>query len=118
MERTVCAGTCPVYTVTFKKDGEALYEGKDYVKKIGPYHGTIEEVEFNRLAELIEKLNFRELEDNYSIPIEDHANVIISVNYGDNVKGVDNYADAGPIEVWAIEKVIDSLIEDIYWEQA
>lgn len=117
MERTVCSGTCPVYTVTFKKNGESFYEGKDYVKKIGPYTGNIDEKEFERLAELVERLSFRELEENYSIPIEDHANVIISVNYGDRVKGVDNYADSGPVEVWAIEKVIDALIEDIYWEQ-
>lgn len=118
MERTVCAGTCPIYTVTFKSDGTAVYEGKEFVDKIGTYVGKVDEIEFKRLAFLIEKLNFLGLKDNYSIPVADHANVIITVNYEDKVKGVDNYGDAGPVEVWAIEKVIDAMVEDIYWERS
>lgn len=117
MERTVCAGICPVYTVTFKSNGEAYYEGKDNVKRIGPYRGSIDETEFERLSKFIERLNFKDLDDKYSADKENQGNVIIRVNYGDITKRVDNYGDSGPVELWAVEKVIDALIEDIYWEQ-
>jgi hypothetical protein len=117
LERTMCYGSCPVYRVILRKDGNAIYEGKDNVNKLGRFTGILDAYDFERLVELMEKLNFLGMEERYSAPVTDGADIITTVFYDGKVKIVDNYADAGPMEVWAIEKVIDGIIEDIYWEK-
>lgn len=118
MERTMCYGPCPVYKVTFCSDGTAYYEGEAHVEKLGIYKGIIDDNDFESLLTLMEKLSFKGLSDEYSTPVTDCANTITTmlVN-GDEVKKVNNYAEAGPVEIWAIEKVIDGIINDIYWER-
>jgi hypothetical protein len=119
MERTMCYGPCPVYKVIFRNDGTAIYNGEAHVEKLGKYKGEIDEQDFKFLLEFMKKLNFTQLKDEYTIPITDCANTITTMMInGDEVKRVNNYADAGPMEIWAIEKVIDGIINDIYWEKA
>lgn len=117
LERTMCYGPCPVYKVTFRSDGRAIFEGKGHVDKLGKYIGDIDERDFERLVKLLERLDFMSLDDNYSIPIEDNAHIITTIIHNDKTKTVDNYADAGPMEIWTVEKVIDGIIDDIYWEK-
>jgi hypothetical protein len=117
MERTMCYGPCPVYKVIFRNDGTAYYDGKNNVERLGPYAGEIDTTEFNRLIELMDKLGFLSLNESYSIPVANQANVITTVLYDDKVKKVSNYGDTGPVEIWSIEKVIDGMIQDIYWEK-
>lgn len=117
MERVMSKEPYPVFKVTFKSSGEAVYEGKYFVDKIGTYFGSIDDIDFKRLADLMEKLGFRKLREKYLIDGHDQPNVLTSQVYEDGVKTVSNYGESGPVEVWAIEKVIDSIVEDIYWEK-
>lgn len=116
LERTMSYGRFPVYKIIFRSDGTAIYEGKDNVEKIGRYIGEIDKNDFNWLVELINKLNFLELEENYPSNDRDSASVITTVVYDGKRKSVANHAEAGPMELWTIEKVIDGIIFDIYWE--
>ncbi|EYE88582.1 hypothetical protein Q428_07340 [Fervidicella metallireducens AeB] len=116
LERTMSYGRFPVYKIIFRNDGTAIYEGKDNVEKIGRYIGEIDKNDFNWLVELINKLNFLDLDDNYSLNESESASVITTVEYDGKRKRVANHAEAGPMELWTIEKVIDGIIFDIYWE--
>lgn len=118
MERTMCYGPCPVYKVTFRSDGTAIYEGEAHVEKLGTYKGLIDDNDFQSLLKLMEKLNFSSLDEEYSTKADDCANTITTMLLNDDeIKRVNNYADSGPVEIWAIEKVIDGIINDIYWER-
>ncbi|MDF2674093.1 MAG: hypothetical protein K0R09_2361 [Clostridiales bacterium] len=117
MERVMSKEPYPVFKVTFRNNEEALYEGKYYVDKIGVFAGIIEDMDFKKLACLMEKLQFRNLREKYLIDGHDQPNVLTTVVYEDGVKTVSNYGESGPVEIWAIEKVIDGLVEDIYWEK-
>lgn len=117
MERVMSKKPYPVFKVTFKSTGEAVYEGKYYVDKIGTYEGIIDDSDFERLSGLMEKLGFMELREKYMIDGRDQPSVVTTLVYEDGTKAVGNYGEAGPVEIWAIEKVIDALAEDIYWEK-
>lgn len=117
MERVMSKDPYPVFKVTFKSNGEAIYEGKYFVDKIGTYIGTIDNEDFIRLSELMDKLSFRSLREKYLIDGHDQPNVLTSMVFEDGVKTVSNYGEAGPVEIWAVERVIDSIVEDIYWEK-
>lgn len=117
MERVMSKDPYPVFKVIFKNNGEATYEGKYFVDKIGTYFGTIDDRDFIKLAELMERLGFRDLREKYLIDGHDQPNVLTTLVSGEGVKTVSNYGESGPVEIWAIERVIDSIVEDIYWEK-
>ncbi len=117
MERVMSKEPYPVFKVTFKSSGEAVYVGKYHVDKIGVFVGTIDDTDFKRLSGLMEKLGFKELREKYLIDGHDQPNVLTTLVYEDGIKTVSNYGESGPVEIWAIEKVMDALVEDIYWEK-
>jgi hypothetical protein len=104
------------YTVKFYSDGRVEYTGYDYVRKLGDHVGRIPITEFNRLVLLIDTLDFDGLELMY------HRNALSSwTNYTSVVKGgqrktIQNYADTGPVQLWAIELAIQDLVRKITWE--
>ena len=117
MERVMSKGPYPVFKVTFRSSGEAVYEGKYHVDKIGVFVGTIDDMDFKKLSGLMEKLGFKELREKYLIDGHDQPNVLTTLVYEDGIKTVSNYGESGPVEIWAIEKDIDDLVEEIYWEK-
>lgn len=119
LERTMCYGPCPVYRVTFNKDGKAIYEGRNNVDKIGRYVGEVDLSDFEKMSELLERLKFGELNSDYSADKENSElqTVITSVSYNQGEKCVSNHGDSGPMEIWAVEKVVDGIVQDIYWEE-
>lgn len=117
MERVMSKDPYPVFKVIFKRNGEAIYEGKYFVDKIGTYIGTIDDEDFTKLAGLITRIDFKSLREKYLIDGHDQPNVLTTVAFEDGTKSVSNYGEAGPVEIWAVERVIDSIVEDIYWEK-
>jgi hypothetical protein len=117
LERTACYGTCPVYKVVLRNNGSLEYEGIQNVKRIGKYRGKINLWGFNKLAQLIEKSKFMEMQDRYSIDMTDMPTVYTTVVYaGGKKKRIMNFGNAGPVELWAIEQLIDKLVEEAQWE--
>jgi hypothetical protein len=117
MERVMSKEPYPVFKVTFRSNGEAIYEGKYFVDKIGTFIGTIDDTDFKKLSDLMEKLEFNSLREKYLVDGHDQPNVLTTLVYENQIKAVSNYGESGPVEIWAIEKVIDDLTEDIYWEK-
>ena len=117
LERTACYGTCPVYKVILRNNGSLEYEGIQNVKRIGKYRGKINLWGFDKLVQLIEKSNFMDMQDRYSIDMTDMPTVYTTVVYADGKKKrIMNYGNAGPVELWAIEQLIDKLVDEAQWE--
>jgi hypothetical protein len=104
------------YSVRFFNDGRVEYTGYDYVRKMGSHVGRIPMEEFQRLALLIEEMNFDGLESGYYKPAVRSPMTYTSVVRNDGRKTVQNYADAGPVRLWAIELAIQDLVRKITWE--
>ena len=116
LERTMCYGCCPVYRVEFRSDGLALHVGEIFVEKLGPRPGRIDDAVFDRLASLVVRLGFFDLEPAYRLPVTDHPTHITTAVRDGVTKRVSNYAEAGPAELWAIEELIDATAEEIDWD--
>lgn len=116
LERTLCFGTCPAYTVVMKADGTFRYKGAQHARREGDHTGKVSEYQFNRLAQFIKDSGYTELQDNYSALVTDLPTVYTTVVIGGKRKVVRNYANAGPTKLWAIEQLIDKLLLEATWD--
>lgn len=115
IERTACYGWCPIYTFIIKSDGNFRYTGEDYVKRKGSFTGTVPKYDFNMLAQFIALSGYVALADGYTNTVTDNPTVFTMVVMNGQRKIVSNYANAGPKELWAIEELIDHLLDKATW---
>lgn len=113
LERTPCFGACPVYKVTLKPDGTVIYEGKRFVEKLGRFEGRINEDDYANLAKATDTLGFWKFKDKYTAPITDMPSALVTIQQGEKSKTTDNYAGRGPAELWAIEQLIDKVVDGV-----
>jgi hypothetical protein len=65
LQRTVCYGFCPAYTVTITGEGEVRYRGERFVNVVGPASATIPREEVARLLARFDEIGFDQLRDEY-----------------------------------------------------
>lgn len=118
LERTPCFGTCPVYNVTFYRNGHAEYEAVRHLPKLGKFSGEIDPFLYGRLCYLIENSSFDKMEPGYSASWTDDTACIVRVKTGSKTIEVGDYGNVGPIELWAIQEVIDGFCGRIEWKNA
>ena len=112
MVRTPCYGKCPVYTVTFHKDGTAEYKGEAHVERIGIFDGAIADIDFQKLSNLIKSNNFLQMEKEYSAAL-DLPGVIVEVKMNGVVKQVRADSQAMPPALEEIAQTIDKIASKI-----
>jgi len=71
--------------------------------------GELSRGEFARLAWTIEKLGFFQLKPDYSRSVTEGAFENIRVTRAGTAVEVTNYADAGPLELWSIQRAIQGV---------
>jgi hypothetical protein len=54
LQRTVCFGFCPAYTVRITGEGEVTYIGERFVNAVGERHATIPRADVERLLHRFE----------------------------------------------------------------
>lgn len=114
LERTACFGECPIYTLTLRADGTAIYRGEDYVERVGLYQGRFWKGSFERLETLVERLGFWALEPCYdNVSVTDMPSQIVTVAVGERRKTVEEYGFSGPAELWALQVAIDAVGETV-----
>lgn len=118
LERTPCMGFCPVYKVTLRSDGTAVYAGERDVPKIGKYIGEIGWESFSRLAEAARRHRFFEMRERYATDVMDADSVIVSVVRNGKRKTVTDYGGVGPDDLWEFQTLIDAVVTNIRdWKQ-
>ncbi len=115
LERTACFGECPVYKISIQSDGRTFYTGVDHVPpdRIGSFEGTLEFSSYRRLTEFLKFVKFDQMNEVYRKPLPDLPHAITTVVSDASSKTVDNYGDSGPVELWAVENVVDALIAQV-----
>lgn len=116
LERTVCYGTCPAYTVILKSDGTIRYVGEKFVTRKGNQQGKISAWDFNRLAELLIESGYFDLANDYEIPVTDLSTTYTTAVINGRRKVIRNYGDVGPLKLWAIQQAIDAVMHEAEWD--
>ncbi len=115
IERSACFGKCPIYTFIVKSDGTFRYKGVEYVERKGEFTGTVPVWYFHRLAQFISDSGYMELENAYTRTVTDNPTTYTMVVMNGKRKTVNNYANAGPTKLWAIEELIDDFMARAQW---
>lgn len=108
LQRGGCYGECPIYNVSFNKDGTIIYNGKMFVENIGRYR-VEKKFDFNLLRELVIEADFFNLEDEYLSAITDVPTVKVIVNTSKGSKTISENGQ-GPNELKRIQLTLDSII--------
>jgi len=117
-----CGGPCPIYSVTLRKDGTAIYTGYENVTRLGTHHGKIHGYYFFRLARLLDSEGFFQMKNAYpdeedKVRVYSHwTEVSVGATRDGKKKEVWEYQGEGPIELWGIQMAIDAVVNKIEWE--
>jgi hypothetical protein len=117
LERTRCLTNCPAYTVIINADGTFRYTGEYGVERIGEYTGRVSVGKLNQVMSFINESLFMGFEDTYSASFLDAPTTYVMVKKGNQTKVIENYANSGPATLWAIEQLIDDLLETAEWDE-
>jgi len=93
LERTMCYGICPVYTVVVDNNGSINYSGEMYVYKSGEHQWKISKKKIEQLNDLIKSFGFKSFvyEPGKEF-ITDQPSCITTVKYPDDeIKEIDHY---------------------------
>jgi hypothetical protein len=126
LERTPCFGMCPMYKITISADGRVVFEGRNYVKKIGTAKSTILQQRLRELLAAFEKIGYFDLRDRYNEPEDgckqwatDNPSAITSIRINGKSKSVSHYYGCRGPEVLAelrkLEQAIDDAVDSAQW---
>jgi hypothetical protein len=118
INRTPCYGTCPVYRMTVKADGNVKFFGQDHTEIKGETEGEISQEKIKQLIEEFKKANFFALQDKYTT--EDCATDMPSANttifINGQVKKIEhNVGCKAPPELGVLENKIDEIVGTQKW---
>ena len=105
LEKTACFGRCPVFKVIIYDNGEALYNGQKFVKKVGEHDLKVSKREIDKILSKAKKIGFNNLKNEYSERITDLPTTYIMIN---NKKIKDYYG--APSKLKDLEKMIENIV--------
>ena len=111
LERTSCYGSCPAYTIKMKADGSIVYSGGEHAKVQGVKSASIDEETFTKIASFIKQIGYVYMSDSFNSPVSDNSTTYTYIKFNGQFKYIRNYANSGPIALWAVEQLIDKQID-------
>jgi hypothetical protein len=117
LERTDCLARCPAYTVVFSADGSFAYTGEANVERPGDHSGTVSRGALNQVLRYVAAIDYLGLADSYDAGFLDNPATYTLVEWGETTKVILNAGNAAPPTVWALEQLIDDLLESASWDR-
>ena len=118
LERTMCLGSCPAYSVEISGDGSVVYNGSYCVAEKGERRASISQAEVVELVQKFRDADYFALHDRYAGQITDQPRQITSLRFDGHAKTVEDYVgrSAGmPRVVTALEEAIDKAAGTERW---
>jgi hypothetical protein len=118
LERTVCFGACPEYTLTIWGDGTVTYEGRRFVKIEGTRTITINEEKIRQLLSEFQRVDYFSLDDSYEeFGATDMPSAITSLTINGKTKTVRHYHGdfTAPEQLTELEDRIDEIVNSDQW---
>lgn len=119
LERTPCFGRCSTYVVSVYSSGYVVYEGKQFVTRIGKHAAWMDKDKMQSLVNEALKLKYTSLKDEYKTEgVADLPITKSSIVIDGKRKSVFNDNLNPPAELTSFEKYIDSVFDDssIRWK--
>jgi hypothetical protein len=116
LETTPCFGNCPVFFVTFHRDGRAvLVEDHSFKGKEKYYTGRIDPESFVRITQLALLARAVARESHYSGQWTDDTMSTIRATTLGRKWEVSDYGGVSPPEVWVLERFLRDLKSGVEW---
>ena len=118
LERGMCFGTCPVYSVTLSGNGTVSWEGKQYVMKKGNITGSIDPARVADLFYQLDRDGFFTLNHSYSAyEITDMPSATLTVQNNSIKKQVYHYYgdSSAPETLCRMEEAVDRTANTTQW---
>ncbi|ACB95883.1 ankyrin repeat domain-containing protein [Beijerinckia indica] len=112
LERSLCRGSCPSYSIELRGDGSALYTGKDFVLVTGQHAFEVSPETIQCLLAQFRKADFWSLNNSYIAPFYDSPKYQVTLMIGSHKKSVIDYVGLAvgmPKAVTALEDEIDRI---------
>lgn len=114
LERTVCFGSCPDYTLTIYGNGTLIYEGRNFVAVTGRQTSNISQEHIQELARAFYAIGYFSLKNEYSAPVTDLPTTTTSIAIDGRYKKIVNYYGA-PEQLIELENMIDDIAGSERW---
>jgi hypothetical protein len=117
MERNMCMGTCPVYSLEIFGNGTVVYNGERFVNVTGKQISSIPEDEVKEVVEQFYNINYFSLNDTFDKVVKtDQPTVITSISINGTFKSVfDNLGAIAPEGLRVLENKIDEITNSSKW---
>lgn len=118
LDRTVCFGTCPDYSVEIHGDGTAFYTGRMFVAVFGRHTMHISPASVRMLFEKFKAARFFAMSDEYRYAITDNPTYTMTIAFDGHHKAVEDYAGRRahmPPEITELEHAIDDATNMQLW---
>lgn len=118
MQRTVCFGFCPAYTVSITGAGQITYTGERFVNVVGRQTATIAREDVDRLLRRFDAIGFENLRDEYRANVTDLPTTTVTLERNGRRKVVVDYGGVGagmPESVRELQQEIDRVANTSQW---
>jgi hypothetical protein len=115
LQRSRCFGSCPVYSVRVRADGQVSWDGKEYVRVMGEATDQIAPEAAKNLIDKFRAAGFWSLCDSYTRAVTDVPTAITVVHLGNTQKSVSDRADGAPDWLRELDLAIDTLADTHRW---
>jgi len=105
-----------VYSVLIRNDGSYTFIGYRNVKPLGKHTGRLSMPDVKPLFQYLREMDYSALDDFYSTETTDQPIVYTMVSKNGHHKVVRNEGNAGPLKLWALERLIDGLVAKAHWD--
>ena len=115
LERTVCFGACPAYSLKIDSSGTVSYEGKENVAVLGKQTARITPKQFRTLLQAFDNIDFYSLQNKYiGGDPSDLPTTYVGVTVNGQTKTVTDYAQP-PAGLRDLERQIDRMVNVHQW---
>lgn len=116
LQRTMCPGACPDYSLSIYGDGKIAYEGRHYVAVKGRQEARIPINDVKKLVDEFFKSGYFSLKDRYDPIVNDGAITKTSIVADGKTKQVVNcHPSQAPESLYQLERMIDEVVQSKRW---
>ena len=116
LETTGCFGNCPIFHMTFYRDGHAIMISDHIIEgDAKKFTGKIWAQDYARLTQLVSLARAAAKHSDYAGTWTDDSTSIIRAKSGDIVWEVSDYGRVSPPEVWALDLVLRQYRDGVEW---
>lgn len=112
LQRTVCYGWCPAYTLTLRGDGHGHYAGRACVSEIGDIEFQFDPVIISELLDRFEKLDFFSMNHDDCVLVDDAPSDIVTLTVGSRTRSF-NHCNAARDELSPADVLFHAALKEL-----